>query len=496
MQSLVEFAMSVYRILLRLLVLVNLLAFATIALPSPTTAASSRTIRSWYFQSMTQEERMHLQIHLILTSDYDGVIDGDIGNRSIRSILRYQKALGANPTGMLTDKQLAQLKYDANTVFDKLNIRNHYDARAGFDLFLPLAYLDEYQDTRRGTRFYSLLRDFEVETIRIDRPKRSLKQVYDRMVSLSGRQVTYSTFHGNWFVVTGVEQSRKFYSRFYTNGLDQRGFSVAYENRLDQIMSPVVILMSNAFSPYSNRKGSVRSAPKQASTLEDRRPSQSQAEPSQEKEGPSSGTGFFVSDEGYIATNAHVVNGCSRLDVDGWGTPKVIEIDETNDLAVLQVKKEKRQIHSLKLNISGAKLGEDILALGYPLRGLLSENSSDLSVTTGVVSTLAGLQGDRRYLTISAPVQPGNSGGPLVNRSGEVVGIVSAKLNALRMMILTGDVPQNVNFAVKSQLLAGHLLIAGLSQSDYESRGAEKFNETAELVSSLKSSIVAISCTP
>jgi uncharacterized protein len=88
--------------------------------------------------------------------------------------------------------------------------------------------------------------------------------------------------------------------------------------------------------------------------------------------------------------------------------------------------------------------GDSVVALGYPLTGLLS---SDVNVTTGVISALAGVRSDTRFLQLTAPVQPGNSGGPLLDMSGHLVGVVSAKLNAVA--VATGDIPQNVNFALK-----------------------------------------------
>jgi surface antigen len=87
--------------------------------------------------------------------------------------------------------------------------------------------------------------------------------------------------------------------------------------------------------------------------------------------------------------------------------------------------------------------------LGYPLSGLLA---STANVSVGNVSALAGLADDSRYLQISAPVQPGNSGGPLIDSGGQLVGIVTAKLNAARVARVTGDIPQNVNFALKAEV--------------------------------------------
>jgi S1-C subfamily serine protease len=88
-----------------------------------------------------------------------------------------------------------------------------------------------------------------------------------------------------------------------------------------------------------------------------------------------------------------------------------------------------------------------IVAIGYPFRGLLT---SDFTVTTGTVSSLSGILNDTRFLQISAPVQPGNSGGPLLDSSGNVVGVVAAKINALAFAKAIGDMPENINFAIKT----------------------------------------------
>jgi len=92
--------------------------------------------------------------------------------------------------------------------------------------------------------------------------------------------------------------------------------------------------------------------------------------------------------------------------------------------------------------------------IGFPFHGLLT---SDFTVTTGIISSLAGLFNDTRFLQISAPVQPGNSGGPLLDTSGNIVGVVAEKLNALRVAKATGDIPENINFAIKTGALRDFL---------------------------------------
>jgi S1-C subfamily serine protease len=170
----------------------------------------------------------------------------------------------------------------------------------------------------------------------------------------------------------------------------------------------------------------------------------------------SSGTGFFVNVEGYVATNAHVVDKCDSIVVISRkrerAAAKLAARDETNDLAVLETPLHPEATATIR---SGVRLGENIAAFGFPLAGMLSTSGN---FTPGSVTALTGLGDDSRYLQISAPVQPGNSGGPLLDHSGSVVGIVSAKLNALKVMLANnGDIPQNVNFAIKGRVLSGFL---------------------------------------
>ena len=99
------------------------------------------------------------------------------------------------------------------------------------------------------------------------------------------------------------------------------------------------------------------------------------------------------------------------------------------------------------------------MVAGYPLKGFLAKG---LSVSTGAVNSLAGIGDDARFLQISAPVQPGNSGGPLLDKGATVIGIVVAKLDALKVAEITGDIPQNVNFAIKSVIVRAFLDIHGI----------------------------------
>ena len=123
----------------------------------------------------------------------------------------------------------------------------------------------------------------------------------------------------------------------------------------------------------------------------------------------------------------------------------VVARDEASDLALLKIAAEVAGAVASFRQGRGIRPGDDIVVGGFPLRSYLA---SEIHVTTGSVSALAGPGDDRRFFQMTAPVQPGNSGGPVLDSSGNVVGVVMAKLNAIEIAYATGDIPQNVNFAV------------------------------------------------
>lgn len=172
----------------------------------------------------------------------------------------------------------------------------------------------------------------------------------------------------------------------------------------------------------------------------------------------SSGSGFFVSTEGHIVTNAHVVAGCTHVRLLRGGEVTRVTIDEASDLA-LYLTSEKLPFAASIRGGRGPRVGEPVVAVGFPLRGVLS---SDAIITTGIISALAGPRNDRRVIQITAPVQPGNSGGPLLGDNGSIVGVVVGKLDALKTLVVTGDIPQNVNFAVSLGTLQSFLNTNGV----------------------------------
>lgn len=163
------------------------------------------------------------------------------------------------------------------------------------------------------------------------------------------------------------------------------------------------------------------------------------------------GTGFFVSKAGELVTNNHVVAGCAEMRLDGKPV-KVVAADKDVDLAIIATATPRTAIARLR-GPRGDMLGESAVAVGFPLNDILGR---DPIVTTGVISALKG-EGDVNQMQFSAPVQPGNSGGPLLGDDGAVMGVVHAGLNTMEFASILGVMPQNVNFAVSLTALQSYL---------------------------------------
>lgn len=161
----------------------------------------------------------------------------------------------------------------------------------------------------------------------------------------------------------------------------------------------------------------------------------------------SSGTGFLISNNGYIVTCYHVIEGASEIEVKGINndfykkySAKVVATDKQNDLAILKIncRLETSVKYSMKWNVTD--VGQEVFTLGYPLKTTMGE---EIKLTNGIISSKSGFKGDITTYQITVPIQPGNSGGPLFDKNGYVIGVINAKH--------TGA--ENAGYAIKSTIL-------------------------------------------
>ena len=203
------------------------------------------------------------------------------------------------------------------------------------------------------------------------------------------------------------------------------------------------------------------------------------------------GTGFFVGKPGYLLTNFHVVADCSVIDVQNKNyksEARLSDSDPKNDLAGLIV--ENKNVPAIARFRTGKpiRIGDEITVVGFPLGFVLG---TGIKATTGNVSAMTGLLDDVAQMQITAPVQPGNSGGPVLDRSGNVVGIISSKLNEIVVAQVIGSLPQNVNFAIKSTIAQ---IFLDTNRVDYERRVSKQRLDIADIVEQATKYTAKVQC--
>ena len=208
---------------------------------------------------------------------------------------------------------------------------------------------------------------------------------------------------------------------------------------------------------------------------------QSKPKPPPPPKSATSGSGFFISKLGHVLTNQHVVDNCKQVTVGDNSkkqvTARVLETDRRNDLALLRISsmemasaQTKTLVAKLGLTITplasqgllrpeSVELGEDVVVAGFPFGNIFS---NAVKITKGVVSAKRGAGDDSGQFQIDAAVQPGNSGGPIYDENGSIIGVVVSQLNKLKFAKVTGAIPENINFGIKASTVRQFLNASGL----------------------------------
>ena len=278
---------------------------------------------------------------------------------------------------------------------------------------------------------------------------------------------SYEVLRNNFFVAVSEHEGVKRYTRYQAVSGGSIGFTLVYNVDNNLFGDNLATIMSDLFRQNVELK--IDNQPPRplpaATTYQAPPPAEAQKtspQPVPRKNTTSSGSAFAISTTGYFVTNSHVVEDCLRIVLrigENTSIATIVARDETNDLAVL--KSELKATVAANLRI-GIRQGESVAVFGFPLSGFLSSSGN---FTTGLISATAGLRDDSRILQITAPVQAGNSGGPLLDQKGNVVGVVASKINVLKLAIVADDFAQNVNFVIKADTLSTFLSARSISFS-------------------------------
>ena len=169
------------------------------------------------------------------------------------------------------------------------------------------------------------------------------------------------------------------------------------------------------------------------------------------------GTGFLFSSSDYVITSYHVVHGAKSIRVrliNGDRIDATVALKDTNnDIAILKLSQSptSRQNIIVLGDSSSVKTGDRVFTYGFPLVDLLGD--AEPRYSEGFINSLSGISNDPRLFQVSIPIQPGNSGGPVFNEKGELIGIATSSIDSIQTQKVFGSIPQNVNFAIKSSYI-------------------------------------------
>jgi S1-C subfamily serine protease len=416
-------------------------------LPAPAFTAEELQ-REFDARWLTDQEKRFLQAGLAFAGVYNGMIDGAWGPGSQRALERFTVAEGG--TELVTNADAVFAAMEAFTAVDKEGWERQYNADLDLSFLVPTKGLVEGGgsdvflnfDVRNRTIGYSLTVQAPGGTVRLHQftEDSSVVEVYTvrrpTVWITSGRGADGTSLYtrsdyrrGAWSTIMLSGKDRDAGAFAAITGSIAPGYApaigVSQGKLVDGITTLAAMLETPAVDP--NPGSQVTQAPEVTPAV-------------------GYGTGFLVTTNGDVLTNRHVIANCVRLSIDGQAA-QVIAEDKVFDLALLRAE-GLTGLAPATFAQDPARLNSDVTVAGYPLPDLLG----GLNITRGSVTSLKGIGGDGINMQISAPVQPGNSGGPVINAAGQVVGVVVAKLDAALALKEYNDIPQNVNFAIRGEI--------------------------------------------
>ncbi len=408
---------------------------------------------------LTEAEVRFLQTALAFENSYTGIIDGYWGTGSQRSIERYAEK--TEIVGPVPNWLPALLAGAAAEMMHSEGWTETYLDALDMSLLIPSGHLRKGQESEVFLNWNHENSSLGYSLTRGDADQVSRLHEYTFQAAIAGTAPYTVRKDGYWVTSAKTPNSLTLYTRsdfragrwstiMLSTSQADSGIMAAVSGSIRRGRAPDIYLpiglLSTGYATLNavldREQATQRAEPPPA----DAAPNASLDTPKNAERRKGSGTGFIVSHMGHVLTNAHVVQDCGAISIEG-APVTVIQSDASIDLALLFGSTLSGQPVA-EFSSNPAMLNSDVTVVGYPLAGLLG----GLNVTRGSLTSLKGVGGDGNTMQISAPVQPGNSGGPVLNAEGKVVGVVVSKLDAMRVNESIGDIPQNVNFAIRGEI--------------------------------------------
>lgn len=404
---------------------------------------------------LSSQEKKLLQAALTFRGYYNGLLDGKWGAGSQSALERYawdEHALEP------TNAHMAFLAFSFIDDFQTYGWRMKFFPSLNLTLALPFESMIEIGALEWEQKIGSVrVKAYSLSA----KEKESLHHIADRLTN--GRPTQYQVRNRDRWVTAGIRQdSWLVYSRSDWNGEGWASVSITANPKDKNTMQSIASSISvGSQDSWGIPAGGYLDRMIELTSLEFANVEQAEtgvsatSEPQVAKH--STGTGIRINGRGGILTNHHVIKDCETVTIEN--NSYLVTFDSvTFDLAYLEPSTLLEVAPFAHFANKSAGLNSDVTVVGFPLSGLLG----GLNVTRGAIASMKGIRGDETNMQISAPVQPGNSGGPVLNTNGQIVGVVVAKLDALKTADLIGDIPQNINFAIRGEVAKLFLSVNGI----------------------------------
>lgn len=404
------------------------------------------------FEALPEAERQGLQDALVWTGDYNGVTTGAFGKRSFEGIQTYQTRTGAALTGLLTPPERAALKREAEEARRAARFKLQPDPASGVVIGVPEALLPRKSAIPGGTRWQSADGRVTLDSKSFPPDETSLDALFERATAaMPGRKVTYKLRKPDFIVISAETAGGRAYIRYAAGPAGIRGFTFGYDKALAGTVERLVIAVANSFSPFPE------AVPAKAGPT----PSTMAAGPTQgpaQKPGPApaasppvpalsgapsaapAATGFKLGG-GHVLTAASALEACPAPRV-GGSAATIERRDAAGPLALLRVDGlAGGSVPSLRAEAPAPD--EAVLVLGARTKAAPGV-SPGTTVTGGV----------------SAPLQPGAAGAPVLDRAGRLIGLVARFPAAPRL--IAGVMPPTRYALIPAKAVAAFLAESGV----------------------------------
>lgn len=382
-------------------------------------------------KALSQAERLALQSNLAWIGLYNGAISGDVGERMINAIREFQQSLGGKPTGVLNQQERGALAETARKKQEAVGWKIATDPGTGVRLGIPHKLVPQQASDANGARWTAANGSIQIELSRRKEAEPTTAKLADLEKKVPGRKVDYSLVKPDFFVLSGLQEQRKFYIRGTFRGDEVRVLTVLYVRAIENIVDPVVIAMSSAFTAFPA-------------------PVQNAGPPP--RKNVEYGTGLVVNDDGAILADRQITDGCVTIAIAGHGNADRVADNKEHDLALLRIYGA-RGLKALDLTRSPTKSGLNITGIVDP------QDQGGRAAVTSVKASVAQL-GTAGAALAPAPAI-GFSGAPAQDDDGRFAGI--ALLKPVQLAGPANGTPVAQAVLVSAETLRGFLKANGVS---------------------------------